>query len=330
MPYGGTTPEQDKKIERCVADLVAKGKEKKNAISICKSSVLGKEHSEPTLMENVSLKFQSPISVVESIGNDENTRKIKGMALPAQESRNGRTYSLEDMKTARFAGKPFERGRELLIGLDHTDSVTDNVGRWIPTLEDTGIGFTGVAFNTGKHPYVTDMLDKKLMPFVSIEAMADLVKENDTVFAKNLDVLGMDFVKHPGMTDAHASLAEAFDKGIKEHSIKKEIGDDMVKEEKKIVEEEESPTEEEQPEETPVEEPEEEPKAEEKVEDSLIEKIFDKMDKKIDDLSKEVKELKEKPQSKGVVTEKEDLVPGLVIEKKAGGKVDIYSEDFNY
>ena len=40
MPYGGTTHEQDKRIERCVAKLMAEGKSKDSAIAICKSSVL--------------------------------------------------------------------------------------------------------------------------------------------------------------------------------------------------------------------------------------------------------------------------------------------------
>jgi len=42
MPYGGTTPEQDKKIERCIRDL--KGNYTKvQKIKICKASVLGKK-----------------------------------------------------------------------------------------------------------------------------------------------------------------------------------------------------------------------------------------------------------------------------------------------
>ena len=40
MPYGGPTPEQDKKIEKCVARLVAGGREKVSAIRICKASIL--------------------------------------------------------------------------------------------------------------------------------------------------------------------------------------------------------------------------------------------------------------------------------------------------
>lgn len=40
MPYGGTTPDQDARIERCVTELVAKGEDKVSAIRICKASVL--------------------------------------------------------------------------------------------------------------------------------------------------------------------------------------------------------------------------------------------------------------------------------------------------
>jgi len=41
MPYGGTTPAQDKKIEQCVAENTARGMDKSLAIRICKASVLG-------------------------------------------------------------------------------------------------------------------------------------------------------------------------------------------------------------------------------------------------------------------------------------------------
>lgn len=42
MPYGGTTPEQDKKIEHCVARLMGEGHDKVSAIKICKASVMKK------------------------------------------------------------------------------------------------------------------------------------------------------------------------------------------------------------------------------------------------------------------------------------------------
>lgn len=40
MPYGGTTPEQDVRIERCVTKLTGEGKDKTSAIRICKHSIL--------------------------------------------------------------------------------------------------------------------------------------------------------------------------------------------------------------------------------------------------------------------------------------------------
>jgi len=333
MPYGGTTPEQDKKIERCVASNVAKGIEKKKAIKICKSSVLGKDkqESKPVVYENVKLNWRSPLNIIESIKADENSRKIQGMALPAAESRNGRTYKLEDIRSAKFGGKDYEPGRELLIGLDHSDTVTDNVGKWVPTFEENGIGFRGMAFNTGKHPYITDMLDKGLLPFVSIEAMADLVKEKEVLTAKNLDVLGFDFVKHPGMVEAHANVAEAFENALVEKAAipePKQEGDEMTEE---ILKEEETNEEEtEQPEET------KEEKVEvksEKVDDSKIDQIFEKLkasEKKAEELSEEIKKLKEKPKSKGVVTEKPKSEFNLKTPKRSDGYVDIYSEDKLY
>jgi hypothetical protein len=40
MPYGGTTPAQDARIERCVTQLTRKGQDKVSAIRICKAAVL--------------------------------------------------------------------------------------------------------------------------------------------------------------------------------------------------------------------------------------------------------------------------------------------------
>lgn len=43
MPYGGERNlEEVRKIERCVAEVMAKGHDKKSAIRICKSRIIGK------------------------------------------------------------------------------------------------------------------------------------------------------------------------------------------------------------------------------------------------------------------------------------------------
>ena len=41
MPYGGTTPGQDARIERCVQKVMQEqGRDKRSAIRICKAAVL--------------------------------------------------------------------------------------------------------------------------------------------------------------------------------------------------------------------------------------------------------------------------------------------------
>jgi len=51
VPYGlskrigGDTPANDAKMERCIADLQAKGYSKLAAIKICKSAIDRKEHA---------------------------------------------------------------------------------------------------------------------------------------------------------------------------------------------------------------------------------------------------------------------------------------------
>jgi len=338
-----------------------------------------------SIMENVSLSFTSPVTLVERLEGEKDTVKVGGLAVPAQESRNGRTYKIEDLHTAKFGGHAFTEGNMLTMGLNHSNDVTDNVGKWTPIFSEGGIEFKGVVYKTEKHPYIIDMLNKGLLPYVSVEMTADLVKEKDVLYAKNQDVLGLDFVKVPGLPDASVGIAEAFDKafekelttktrkdlpdsafvfpgerkypihdiaharnalarvsqhGTPEEKAKvraavyrkypelKSKGDEMTNE--KIVEEEEKPQEEEEKpaEEEKKDEPEQEKEPESSGE-SLIDKVFDKLDKKVDSLESEIKNLKEKPQSKGVVTEKEKPEFNLKFEKR-DGKVDFYSEDVLY
>jgi hypothetical protein len=52
MPYGGTTPEQDKKIEDCVSSIrginkrTGKPYTESDKIAICKSQIMGTRHVE--------------------------------------------------------------------------------------------------------------------------------------------------------------------------------------------------------------------------------------------------------------------------------------------
>jgi len=288
----------------------------------------------PRIIENVRISFRAPLDVTELASKDSNSRKITGMAVPAQKSRNGRTFKLEDLKKAKFNGKPYSEGIMINMGLNHSDDVTDIVGKWNPVFNDGGIAFEGMVYNTGKYPWITDMLDKKLWDSVSVEMMADLVKEDEVVYVKNQDILGLDFVKTPGLPDASVGIAEAFEKAIgaslvqtNEHSAEEiHKGDEKMEKEKIEVKEEEK---QEEVQEEVKEEEKEEPKpeiAEEKQEsDPLIKETAEK----VEELSKAVKKLKESPKSKGKVTQETEPEIVLKIEKK-DGKVNIYSEEFLY
>lgn len=49
MPYGGTTPDQDVRIESCVEKLMAAGHDKVESIRICKAAILkaDSKHAKP-------------------------------------------------------------------------------------------------------------------------------------------------------------------------------------------------------------------------------------------------------------------------------------------
>lgn len=316
MPYGGTTPEQDKKIERCVNDLVAKGKKKGNAIAICKSSIMKKEGF---VLENVPLKFTAQIK--EMVKLEEGAkRKATGTLLVNTTSRNGVTYEIEEINTATYGGFPYSEGVELTASLNHTDDVTDNIAVWKPVPRNGEIGYEATVFNTGKHPYVTDMMDKGLIKYVSVEAIAkNLIESSGKRIAKGLDIVGMGFVKTPGVKEVSLAIEEAFD-SYKSEEL--EVSPEEIKfEERQTGEMMET--------------------KEEKKSDPVLEavtKLIEKLDKtselekKVEDLTKKMEEKKE---TKGIVTETtQKPAPRFKMvrekNKRYPGTIDIYAEGINY
>lgn len=173
----------------------------------------GKKEGAEVLI-NERIKFSVPF-VVESLEAKEgetsieeaSCRKIKGTMLKATTSRNGRTYTMENIEKAKFSGDT--------ISLNHTEDVTDNVGTFKPSLTKDGVDFEAVVYNTGKHPYVTDMIDKGLIKFTSIEAIAgELVNEGDQMIAKDIDITGLGLVKTPGIPEATFAISEAFENNL--------------------------------------------------------------------------------------------------------------------
>ncbi|MHA1880409.1 MAG: hypothetical protein ACTSYG_08430 [Candidatus Heimdallarchaeota archaeon] len=219
MPYGGTTPEQDRKIERCVAaqmedpKMKAKYKDpkvrKSHAIAICKASVMKKEDTSVKVLENVPLQFSTPIKEAVQESSSKNRIKIRGTMIKAATSRNNRTYTMEELEKAKFTGDT--------ISVNHTDSVTDNVGHYEPILTDDGYDFVGEIVNTPYHPGIVEMIQNGLIKFVSIEAIAgQMVQEGNNVLVKDLDFTGLGLVKTPGFESATMAIAEALENNVDE------------------------------------------------------------------------------------------------------------------
>src|SRR3990167_5103639 len=142
----------------------------------------------------------------ESIADDR--VKIKGIALKARESRNGVLYQVEEIKKAA----------ETLIGrsiaMNHSDNAEDVVGTVEKIeMQDDVLRYEGVAYNTGKHPYTIDMLRKGLIKHVSMETIPGKVDYvENTKVVKELEFIGLAFVRHPGIPEASTSIAEAIEK----------------------------------------------------------------------------------------------------------------------
>src|SRR3990167_7270681 len=106
MPYGGTSPEQDRRIERCVADVMQKGvkprdpkQDKKSAaIAICKAKILKNEDinvlmnkyfiTEGDEMENLILES----SLFEAKIDEEKREVLAGVLRKNVLSANSRFY----------------------------------------------------------------------------------------------------------------------------------------------------------------------------------------------------------------------------------------------
>ena len=331
-PYGGTSPAQDTKIERCVSDLMSDKKmtkkypsakeRKSHCIAICKSSIMKKKEGFIKL-ENQKLKFTSPFTIItEGISGtqDPNRVKIRGTMLKASTSRNGVTYVMEEIQKAKFSGNT--------ISVNHTENVTDNVGFFKPIFTDEGLDYEGEILNTPYHQGIVEMAKKGLVKFCSIEAIAkELVKEGDENRARGLDITGLGLVKTPGIESATVAIAEAFRiKEDKNEEDEEEETDNDLGEQKNYC-----PKEDLKKEESMEEQPKEDVKPQVKEDDSMkkLEEKVNTLVKSNEILSKEIAVLKETPKTKGIVTEETKNVLPLIREKNKG-RVDLYCDKFLY
>ena len=225
MPIPTPKPGEEKNdfISRCMGSDVMQKEfpDQKQRSAVCYSKWREHEGVENMVYENIKFKFSSPF-VTEGVKEKDSKikeAKVKGVALPPSTSRNGRTYTFEEIHDAKISGKT--------ISLNHTDDVTDNVGIVNFIKTDNGLEYEGVIYDTGKHPYVTDMLEKGLIQHVSIEAIAEKLEEDGSgnAIVKGIDITGLGLVKTPGIPEASIALSEALEEKKLSYKARKELPD---------------------------------------------------------------------------------------------------------
>ena len=332
IPTPKAGEDQSTFIGRCMGSDVMNKEfpDQKQRSAVCHDSWRKKHGGKKpeNILIDEKLEFSSPITVVEAVKKedkeDKDSVRIKGTMIKASTTRNGNTYLLEELESAKFNGKPREdiQPGDNILGLNHTGNIQDNIGTWNPIWTGDGYDFEAVVLNTPYHPGMVEMVKKGLVKHVSIESIAKEVKEeNGNIVGKGLDILGLDIVKTPGYPGAWIAMAEKFKPTTEEVEEIKVI--DMVEEEKPKEEPEQ-----------PKEEPKEEPKADEslKAEVKELRESLDALkareeeeEKEKEALREEIKGLKE---TKGKVTEEAQSPYDFELQEKTqrGGK-EYYAKD---
>jgi len=330
---------RDKFVSRCISTLKKRDpdREDKQIQAMCYSAW---RKEGVNMKENVPLKFSVPFRISESKMEEpnKNERKLEGTLLYATTSRNGITYTVDEINGARFGGKTLADDMTLTMSLNHTDDVTDNVGLWKPVINDGEIQFEAKVYNTGRHSYVTEMIDKGLIRYVSVEALAKQLEEDgDEIKAMGLDITGMGLVKTPGIEGAYAAIAEAFKNSKKDSKKTKEV-ENMT--EKKKPEEEPKDKKDKKDDKDEKDEKDEKDKKNKESSEAMIQeikKLGEKLDlsekllKKVEELEKKLDE--KKAETKGKVTEETAKPKYKMVKEKNNfrpGTINVYAKDPDY
>jgi predicted nucleotidyltransferase len=218
-PSGGE--EQSAFISRCMGNDVMNSEfpDQKQRSAVCYSQWRKKDEVKPMIMENKKLKFDCPFSVVtEGLEEkvDPSRVKIKGTMIKATTSRNGWTYKMDELQSAKFSGN--------VISVDHSDSIKDVVGEFTPTVTEDGIDYEGYVRNTPYHPGIVELARSGLLKHVSVEVIPrEMKREGNEVVARGLDFTGFGIVKTPGIVDASFAIAEAFNGIIEVKNMVEEV-----------------------------------------------------------------------------------------------------------
>jgi len=245
---------------------------------------------------NNAIRYMMPFELKESASGKA---LIHGTAITASTSRNGVTYTVEGLKDNKsLIG--------MNVGIGHSGNPADNVGRIIKSTWDDvskSIKYEAEIYNTARYPDAIDMVEKGLWQFVSIEAMPTkepkINKESKELVVNDLEFLGLDFVKSPGIRQASAAIAgESFGVALSEAL---HIDENKFMEEFEMAEEKEEPSKE-----IPKEVEEKARLYDELMENKEKEKLKEELKKEL------LKELKE-----GIEKKKEEKVENVEEESKA-------------
>ena len=257
----------------------------------------GKSHMGTVKKKKENIRFSTPIILVEEIQEKEHGNKmakIKGTAINASVSRNGVLYEFEELDKA----KETLLGKSIAMG--HSEDPADIVGIIDEVMmTDKGMDYIGRAYSTSRYPDTVEMIRNGLIKHVSIEAIAPDIEPNKegVRVAKNLEFLGLGFVRHPGIADASASIAEQLQK-IEEDLITEEELNELIKRGENMAEEKPQ-----------------EPQTSSELKEALDTtkeslkalqesmKASEVLKSEIEALKEKFKTLEEKPESKGVITE---------------------------
>jgi len=237
------------------------------------------------VIENVEIEYYVPIS--EEMSNDGKTFVIRGTAIEATTSRNGITYTAEELNNARVENSPLLK--------DHEAKIDNIVGRVDFEKEDGKIRFKANIEDDS----VKEKLSKRLIRNVSIGAIINKlvkdVKEGVTSWiASGIEIVELSLVAVPGVKTATIDQAIMEKYGSKMNKIEdlKTEQKMELKEIKKVLEEEgtEEP-ETAEPEAEPATEEAEEEKEKEEPKESEAEEKLDLLTTELVSMKKSMKEM---------------------------------------
>lgn len=207
MPYPGVPNNLTQKMERCVKDVMSKGKDKSTAIAMCHAQIVPKKEH---ILENIEFNFTpESIQITEGEKQPDGMKwiKIGGTALTEGISRNNNVYTFENLQ--ENSGNDFK----WLFG--HPDEPEEHIiGKGILKLDGGVLKHEGHIRNTSRHPDVVESVkDGFLGP--SIHASARKVVESEGKYhIEGLRIEGIGLVGFQGVKDASIdyAIAESFRK----------------------------------------------------------------------------------------------------------------------